>query len=169
VNPKRCIQFFNRCLRDTDSGKERLVAIIQDILARKGSQVQTIGPEASVFDAATLMNQHKIGSLLVAEDERLVGIITERDILLRVVAQRRDVDATHVADVMTTEVACARPHTTIEEARSVMKNRRIRHLPVCEEDGHIDGLISIGDLNAWDNDSQEFTIHFMEQYIYGQT
>jgi CBS domain-containing protein len=145
------------------------VATIQDILSRKGPHLITIGPEATVFDAATLMNEHKIGCLLVAEDQRLAGIFTERDILMRIVAQRRDVDETRVRDVMTAEVACARPHTTIEEARSVMKNRRIRHLPVCTEDGRIHGMVSIGDLNAWDNDSQELTIHFLEQYIYGPT
>jgi CBS domain-containing protein len=145
------------------------VSTIREILSRKPSHVITIHPEATVFEAADKMNQYKIGSLLVAEDERLVGIFTERDILVRVVGQRRDVDETLVRDVMTTEVACARPHTTIDEARSVMKNRRIRHLPVCEEDGHIDGLISIGDLNAWDNDGREMTIHLLEQYIYGPT
>ncbi len=145
------------------------MATIQDILSRKGSEVITIDPEATVFEAATLMNQYKIGCLLVADGDRLVGIFSERDILMRVVVQRRDVDETRVREVMTTEVACARPHTTIEEARSVVKHRRIRHLPVCDEDGRIHGMVSIGDLNAWDNDSQEMTIHFLEQYIYGAT
>jgi CBS domain-containing protein len=145
------------------------VDTVQQILERKGPHLITIGPDATVFEAAALMNEHKIGSLLVAESNRLVGIFTERDILMRVVAHRRDVDETHVRDVMTTEVACCRPHTTLEEARGVMKNRRIRHLPVCDEDGTIHGMISIGDLNAWDNSSQELTIHLLEQYIYGQT
>lgn len=141
---------------------------VSDILAHKGSSVVAVAPQASVFEAASLMNQHKIGSLLVEENGRLVGIITERDILQRVVAQRRDVDCTKVADVMTTEVVCCRPHTTVEEARSVVKNRRIRHLPVIEEDGRILGIISIGDLNAWKSNNQQMTIHMLEQYIYGQ-
>ena len=145
------------------------MATIQDILNVKGQHVTTIDPNATVFAAAALMNEHKIGCVLVAENDRLVGIFTERDILMRVVAQRLDVDETRVRDVMTSEVACCRPHTTIDEARGVMKNRRIRHLPVCEEDGRIDGMISIGDLNAWDSSSQEMTIHWLEQYIYGQT
>lgn len=145
------------------------MSTIHELLTRKKPHVVTIHPGATVFDAAVLMNEHKIGCVLVAEDERLVGIFTERDILLRIVAQRRDVDRTRVAEVMTTEVVCCRPHTTIDEARGVMKNRRIRHLPVCEEDFRIDGLISIGDLNAWENNSQELTIHLLEQYIYGQT
>lgn len=142
---------------------------IQDILSVKGPHVFTIGPDATIFEAATLMNEQKIGCLLVAEENRLIGIFTERDILMRIVAHRRDVDETRVREVMTSEVACCQPHTTLEEARGVMKNRRIRHLPVCQEDGLIDGLISIGDLNAWQTNVQELTIHWLEQYLYGPT
>lgn len=145
------------------------MSTIRDILAQKGSHVHTVAPDVSVFEAARLMNEHKVGSVLVAEDHRLVGIFTERDILRRVVAAHRDPDQTSVGDVMTTEVACCRLHTSIEEARGVMKNRRIRHLPVVDEEGRIHGLISIGDLNAWENNSQELTIHLLEQYIYGPT
>jgi CBS domain-containing protein len=144
------------------------MATVRDILAKKGSSVLSIGPAASVYDAARLMNDHKVGSLLVTEGERLVGIFTERDILQRVVAQRRDPVETAVADVMTGEVACCRLHTALEEARGVMKNRRIRHLPVVSDEGQILGLVSIGDLNAHENHSQEMTIHFLHQYIYGQ-
>jgi len=99
---------------------------------------------------------------------RLIGIFTERDILSRIVAQRRDPVDTRVEDVMTREVACCQPHTPLEEARGVMKNRRIRHLPVVDPDGQVLGLVSIGDLNAHDNHSQEQTIHFLQQYIHGQ-
>ena len=80
-----------------------------------------------------LMNEHKIGSLLVMSGGRLVGIITERDLLQRVVSQRRDPTTTPVHDVMSDEVACCRPETTVDEARGVMKNRRIRHLPVLDD------------------------------------
>jgi CBS domain-containing protein len=145
------------------------MATVQDILDVKGSEVRQIHREASVFEAAQAMNQHKIGCLLVVEGEQLVGIFTERDILQRVVGQRRDVDETRVQEVMTSEVACCRLHTTLDEARGVMKHRRIRHLPVVDEGGQIRGMISIGDLNAHQNHSQELTIHWLEQYIYGQT
>ena len=144
------------------------MATVQDILQNKGSQVHTIDPNATVFAAAELMNQHKIGCLLVCEEGRLVGIFTERDILQRVVGERRDPDQTKVSEVMTDEVACCRPHTGMEEARGVMQHRRIRHLPVlCDED-KIQGMISIGDLNAHQNNTQEMTISLLEQYIYGQ-
>ena len=144
------------------------MATVRDILVHKGSQVLNIGPEATVYDAARLMNEHKVGSLLVMDGSRLIGIFTERDILQRIVAQRRDPVSTLVLDVMTAEVACCRIHTTLAEARGVMKNRRIRHLPVVDDDNRVLGIVSIGDLNAHDNHSHEQTIHFLEQCIHGQ-
>jgi CBS domain-containing protein len=141
---------------------------VRDILAVKGPHVQSIGPDATVLDAALLMNEHKIGSLLVMSGGRLIGIITERDLLARVVSQRRDPAETPVHAVMTTEVACCRPETTVDEARSVMKNRRIRHLPVLEESDQLLGLVSIGDLNAYLSHDQEVTIHVLHEYIYGR-
>lgn len=144
------------------------MATVSDILGRKGPQVLSIGPEATVLDAAVLMNEHKVGSLIVMSGGQLIGIISERDILQRVVVPRRDPGATPVLDVMTTEVICCQPHTTIEEARGVLKNRRIRHLPVVDETKRLCGLISIGDLNAHETHDREHTIHVLQEYIYGR-
>src|SRR6266851_2573199 len=144
------------------------MATVKDILRIKGSHVLSIGPEASVLDAALLMNEHKIGSLLVMSGGQLIGIITERDILTRVVVPRLDPGETPVVDVMTTEVVCCQPHTSLDEARGVLKNRRIRHLPVVDEDQRLHGLISIGDLNAHDAHDHELTIHVLQEYIYGR-
>jgi CBS domain-containing protein len=144
------------------------MATVRDILAVKGSHVQSIGPEATVLDAALLMNEHKIGSMAVMSGGYLLGIITERDILQRVVVPRRDPGQTSVQDVMTTELVCCQPHTTVEEARGVMKNRRIRHLPVVDETKRLCGLISIGDLNAHEAHDHELTIHILQEYIYGR-
>jgi CBS-domain-containing membrane protein len=69
---------------------------------------------------------------------------------------------------MTTEVICCQQHTTVEEARGVLKNRRIRHLPVVDENKRLCGLISIGDLNAHETHSHERTIHVLQEYIYGR-
>jgi CBS domain-containing protein len=143
------------------------MATIRDLLAVKGSQVFTIGSSATVYDAAVLMNEHKIGSLVVLDEGRVKGIITERDILRKVVGERRDPTRAPVHEVMTTEVICARPHTTVDEARSVMKVRRIRHTPIVDDDGRLQGLISIGDLNAHQANSQEMTIHLLQEYIFG--
>jgi len=144
------------------------MATVRDILAVKGSHVLSIGPEATVLDAALLMNEHKVGSLLVMSGGQLIGIITERDILHRVVVPRRDPGVTPVLDVMTTEVICCQPHTELDEARGVLKNRRIRHLPVVDEAKRLCGLISIGDLNAHEAHDYEYTIHVLHEYIYGR-
>jgi CBS domain-containing protein len=144
------------------------MAMVKELLSNKSGKLLSTGPEASVYDAAQVMNEHKVGSLLVVEGGQLAGIFTERDILQRVVAQRRDPVETRVGDVMTREVVCCRPHTPLDEARGVMKNRRIRHLPVVDDEGQVLGLVSIGDLNAHDNHSHEQTIHLLHQYIYGQ-
>jgi CBS domain-containing protein len=143
------------------------MASINDILSVKGRHLITISSQATVFSAAVLMNERKIGSLLVLEAGRLVGILTERDILMRLVADQRDANTTRVEDVMTHDVVFCRPHTDVEEAKSVMKHRRIRHLPVMEDDGEVVGLISIGDLNAYQVDYQERTIYQLQEYIHG--
>lgn len=145
------------------------MATAKDILAIKGTSVTAIHPEASVYQAAVLMNEEKIGALAVLDECQLVGMFTERDILRRVVALKRDAARTLVQEVMTTEVMCCQPHTGLEEARGVMKNRRIRHLPVIDDDGQLVGMISIGDLNAYQTSNQEQTIYLLEQYIHGQT
>jgi CBS domain-containing protein len=141
---------------------------VRDILATKGPHVQSIGPRASVLDAAMLMNEHKIGCLVVLDAGRVIGMFSERDILQRVVVPRRDPGETQVADVMTMEVICCRLHTSLDEARGVMKNRRIRHIPVMDDGDQMCGLVSIGDLNAHAMHDHESTIHVMAQYIYGR-
>ena len=144
------------------------MATVADILTRKGTQVLTIGPQATVVDAAVLMNEHKVGSLVVTEEGRVVGMFTERDVLRRVVGERRDPSQTRVGEVMTAEVFCCTPETTLEEARGAMKNRRIRHLPLVDGDNRLHGLVSIGDLNAYQADGQEQTIYLLHEYIYGR-
>jgi CBS domain-containing protein len=140
---------------------------VNELLSGKGRHLITISPRATVFSAAVLMNDHKIGSLLVMEEGRMVGILTERDILRRVVADQRDASTTCVEEVMTRDVVCCRLHTDLEEARSVMKHRRVRHLPVVGSEDEVVGLISIGDLNAYQVNYQEQTIYLLQEYIHG--
>ena len=144
------------------------MATVRDILAKKGSQVWSIGGETTVLHAAQFMAQHKIGALIVLDGERIVGMFSERDILQRVVAEGRDPAQATVADVMTTEVACCTADTPLEEARGAMKNRRIRHLPVVDGDERLLGVISIGDLNAFQVAHQEQTIFLLNEYLYGR-
>jgi CBS domain-containing protein len=141
---------------------------VREILSRKGSQVWSVGKEATVLDAALLMNEHRVGALVVLEEGRVAGMFSERDVLRRVVASQRDPARTLVAEVMTEEVVCGTLETSIEEARGAMKNRRIRHLPLVDGDRRLLGLISIGDLNAHEATSQEQTIHLLQEYLYGR-
>jgi CBS domain-containing protein len=129
----------------------------------------SIGPTADVLRAAVLMNEKKIGALVVIDDAgAVVGMFTERDVLHRVVAQRRDPATTLVSDVMTGAVLCCQPDTHLDEARAVMKTKRIRHLPVVDAKGALAGMISIGDLNAYLSAGQEQTIHLLQEYMYGR-
>lgn len=143
------------------------MATVKDLLAVKGSQTLSVGPDATVLDAALKMNEHRVGCLVVLEEGALRGIITERDFLRRVVAERRDPSNTRVREVMTADVMCCRLHTNMEEARVVMKERRIRHLPVLDDNDRLCGMISIGDLNAHEAYSKDQTIHLLHEYIYG--
>jgi len=144
------------------------MATVSDIISKKGTQVWTVGKEVTVLQAAQLMNEHKIGALVVLEGGRLAGMFTERDVLRRVVGEERAPATTTVADVMTSEVACCTPQTPLEETRTAMKDMRIRHLPVMDDEGRLQGLLSIGDLNAFDAASQEQTIFWMQEYMYGR-
>jgi CBS domain-containing protein len=138
------------------------------LLSRKGSQVFTIGTTATVLEAACLMNEHKIGALVVTEAGQVVGMFSERDVLRRVVVEQRDPASTRVGDIMTHDVVCCTPVTSIEEARTAMKNRRIRHLPVVDGQRNLQGLISIGDLNAHEASEKEHTIGLLHDYLYGR-
>jgi CBS domain-containing protein len=143
------------------------MAIIRDILLHKGSQVWSIGTSATSLQAVLLMNEHKIGALVVIDQGRVAGMFTERDVL-RLVAERRDLEQTSVGEWMTTEVVCCSPATSVDEAKSAMKNRRIRHLPVVGDDDRVLGVISIGDLNALETADHQQTIFMMSEYLYGR-
>ena len=145
------------------------MANISDLLDKKGSEVATVQPQHKVWDAVLLMNEQKIGSLVVVdESHHILGMFTERDVLQRIVGEERDARATSVGEVMTTEVACCIIQTSVGEARAAMRNRRIRHLPVLDEGGALLGLISIGDLNAFEAAEQEHQIYLLHEYMHGR-
>ncbi len=141
---------------------------VHDILMSKGAEIYTIRPEATVLEATQRMNHYKIGALVVMQDNQVVGIFTERDVLRRVVAEQRSPHEVRVAEVMTTDVICVEPDIDLEEASNIMKTHRIRHLPVCDAEGRLQGIISMGDINAVYATEQEQTIHFLSDYIYGR-
>ncbi len=140
---------------------------VKDILAKKGDAVVAIGRDHTVQAAAQLMAARHIGALVVTEGESVIGIFTERDVLTRVVAAGRDPAATLVGDVMSTPVACCRPDTRLAECRSVITEKRVRHLPVVES-GKLVGIVTSGDILAQELSVHQQTIEYMHQYLYGQ-
>ncbi len=137
---------------------------VRQIIGEGGQSVHSVAPTDTVLTAAQRMNDHHIGSLVVLEGSRLVGIVTERDVMRRVVATQRDPMETSVREIMTADVLTCSPKTPISQAKAVMRDRRIRHLPVCEHDRLV-GIISIGDLNAFENYQLCTTLDMLEAYI----
>ena len=148
------------------------MATVADLLAKKESRVHRVSPTATVLEATQTMNHHKIGALVVSVEgdgcERVVGMFTERDVLTRVVAAQRDPQTTLVEEVMSVDVSYCTPEMEVDEVGAIMKDRRVRHIPVCESHGHLTGLISIGDINAFHADGQAAAIHYLNEYIHGR-
>jgi CBS domain-containing protein len=142
---------------------------ISSVLRRKGSdrKLQSISPDASVYEAIALMADNSIGALLVVADGVLTGIMSERDYARKVVLQSRSSKDTRVADIMTTPVITVSPAHTVEECMRLMTERRIRHLPVVDG-STIVGIVSIGDLVRSVITVQGETIQYLQQYINGQ-
>lgn len=139
---------------------------LSEVLAEKGTDYYCIGPEAPVADAVREMIRRTVGSLLVIDQGELRGIFTERDVLVRVVAARRDPDLTAVQEVMTLNPLTVPPSVTVEDAMLLVTRHRCRHLPVIAA-GHIHGLVSIGDLTRWLVRAREHEIDDLRQYING--
>ena len=140
------------------------MSTVAKILELKGHEVVSIDADAKVLDAAHRMNQRRIGAVVVTHDDKVIGIFTERDLLTRVVAVQRDPANTTVREVMTAPVACCDPRTTREECQSVMRHRRVRHLPVVENDKLV-GIISIGDILLEEGAAQQETIRYLYEYM----
>jgi CBS domain-containing protein len=140
----------------------------KDVLAsKKSSEVITVQPDTSVRDACRLMRDRRIGALLVADGKALLGIITERDVMNLVVAEEKDPVATRVSDVMTRKILAVRPDRSLEEVEAIMRQERVRHVPVVGEMGLI-GIISIGDVNAFNASQDHQTVEYLTQYIQGR-
>lgn len=137
---------------------------VRQLLNEKGHNVFTVGPNESVFDAIHKMAKENIGSLVVCEGLKPIGIITERHYARNVFLKGRASPSTLVRDIMETQVLYARPDQTADECMAVMSDKRVRHLPVMDQ-GKIIGIISIGDLVKNVIDDQKFTIEQLTHYI----
>jgi CBS domain-containing protein len=140
---------------------------VSQLLDRKGRDVITISAHASVFEAIQLMDQKQVGSLLIMNKAgKLAGILSERDCFRKVILHEKQPRTVHVKDAMTKKVIYVTPDSTIDDAMSVMTQRRIRHLPVIENE-KVTGLISIGDLVKFVASEQDIMIRNLEKYIEG--
>lgn len=139
---------------------------LSTLLNEKGHTVQSISAAHSALEAAQKMTELKIGALVVLENDKLIGIISERDILRKVLAKGLDPQKTSIQSIMTTDLITVTPSTTVREAMHIVTNKRIRHLPVVEE-GKLVGLISIGDLTRSAMEWQEQQIASLTNYIQG--
>lgn len=139
---------------------------IRQLIKSKGSDVWSVSPDTSVFEAMKIMADKGIGALVVLEGDKLVGMVTERDYARKVALKDRASKQTPVGEIMTKDVLYARPDHTVEECLALMTEKRTRHLPVIE-DGKLIGLVSIGDLVKAIIDEQRHVIEQLEHYISG--
>ncbi|MEP7038868.1 MAG: CBS domain-containing protein [Acidobacteriota bacterium] len=138
--------------------------LVKHILDSKENVIWHITPDKSVLDAIKLMAEKKIGALLVMENEKLVGIISERDYARKVILQGKSSKQTPVSEIMTANVHRILPEQTVEDCMEIMTEKRFRHLPVLEGEKVV-GVLSIGDLVKAIIAEQQFTIEQLESYI----
>ena len=139
---------------------------VRHLLEHKGTLVQTVSPDATVFDAIAKMAEKDVGSLLVMSGAELVGIITERHYARDVVLKGKTSPNTRVRDIMEKNVVFVRPEHTIEDCMALMSEKRVRHLPVLEGT-KLAGIVSIGDLVKSVIGDQKFVIDQLQNYIHG--
>jgi CBS domain-containing protein len=137
---------------------------VKDILAVKGSDIWSIGPNATVFDAIRVLAEKRIGALLVLNGDALVGVISERDYTRNVVLKNKSSRDTLVREIMTHKVITVGPNEDVHACMTLMTSRRIRHAPVIDDDGLV-GVVSIGDLVRAVIEDQQSTIVDLEKYI----
>lgn len=136
---------------------------IRAILREKGNLTHSISPNSTVFQALEMMFEKNIGAVMVTENEKILGIFSERDYARKVIIKGRSSRTTRIREVMTLNVITVSPNSGIDDCMQLMADKSIRHLPVVESDRLV-GLISIGDLVKYIIDDQKFIIEHMEHY-----
>lgn len=139
---------------------------VRQLIHRKGNAVWAIQLDSTVFDALTFMAEKGVGALLVFRGTQLAGIFSERDYARKVILKGKSSHEITVGEIMTENVICVRPDQSMADCMALMTEKRIRHLPVLEDDSII-GVISIGDVVKEIISEQEFVISQLENYIAG--
>jgi CBS domain-containing protein len=142
------------------------MTLLSHLLDLKGREIHSVTPGAPVLDAIRIMAEKHVGALLVMENGRLAGIVSERDYARKVVLKGRSSTNTPVADIMTSKVLTIGPDGTVDEAMRLMTGHRIRHLPVVRGSAVL-GVVSIGDLVKSVIEDQRHTIEDLKSYIHG--
>lgn len=139
---------------------------VRDLLNQKGSEIYSIDSNSTVYDAIKLMSELRIGALLVIDNDRLNGIISERDYRDKVILKGRSSKTTPVRDIMTDQVYTVRSYDDVKLCMRIMTDQKIRHLPVLDDD-KLSGVISIGDVVKTIIDRQKVEIDSLRNYITG--
>jgi CBS domain-containing protein len=142
------------------------MAIVRDLIQTKGGQVWSIAPEATVYQALQLLADKKVGALLVMSDNKIKGILSERDCVRKVDLVGKASRTTKVSEIMTSSVLYVEASQPLEECMAVMTEKRVRHLPVFD-DGKLVGMVSIGDVLKEIISEQKIIISHLERYITG--
>ena len=137
---------------------------VKQLLDFKGHDIVSIEPDRTVYDAIERLAERRIGALLVIENNKLVGLFSERDYARKVVLKGRSSKDTPVRDVMTLDLICVKPEASVDECMTLMTEERVRHLPVLDK-GELVGIVSIGDAIRQIISERDFTIRQLEQYI----
>ncbi len=144
-----------------------IVGTITSLLSDKDTHIWTVKPDATVYEAISLMSEKNVGALPVVEGRKLLGILSERDYTRKVVLKGKSSKATLVQEIMTRQPATVAPCDTVGDCMRLMTEQRVRHLPVLE-DGVLVGVVSIGDAVKWIISAQTATIDQLTKYIYGE-
>ena len=139
---------------------------IRDVLKTKGSNIWTVGSKITVYEALEVMAEKDIGALLVVDNEKLVGIFSERDYARKVVLRGKHAQDIQIEELMTKEVYSVTPNETVEECMAVMTAAHCRHMPVFEDQTLI-GVVSIGDIVNATITEHKVKIRNLEKYITG--
>ena len=143
------------------------MTMINQLLKVKGHGCISVSPGENVYSAIKKMAEMDVGSVLVMDGAMLVGILTEREYARNVVLKGRSSPQTLVRDIMSTQVPCVEPDDTVEDCMALMTEKRVRHLPVVEDEAVV-GIVSIGDLVKSVIDDQRSTIDQLETYFRGE-